>query len=157
MEQHAKRKFNIIDVIVIVLLLAAVCFAGWKLAHRNTGGGDPVKVTYKIQCENVPNAVYESCLEHLPCQLMASGALLDGAIESVEKLPYRVLGPDGKWVEDPDHVTLLFTVWSMCPYEEVMTSKVGEQEIRIGKTKHILKSEYMEFQETVIVDVQWGE
>ena len=40
MEQKAKRigKFNVIDVIAVVLILAVVAFAGYKLMNR--GGGD---------------------------------------------------------------------------------------------------------------------
>ena len=37
-----------------------------------------------------------------------------------------------------------------------MLTKVGEQEVRVGK-EHILKSEYVEFAETYIIDVQWEE
>jgi len=36
-----------------------------------------------------------------------------------------------------------------------MTTKVGDQEVRIGKTDYILKSEFIEFQGGTIVDVQW--
>ena len=38
-----------------------------------------------------------------------------------------------------------------------MTTKVGDQEVRIGKTDYILKSELMEFADGTIVDVRWGE
>ena len=38
-----------------------------------------------------------------------------------------------------------------------MTTKVGDQEVRIGKTDYILKSEYIEFSDGTIVDVQWEE
>ena len=77
------------------------------------------------------------------------------AIESVEMEPYYVLGPDGQRIEDPEHVTLLFTATTETPAGEVMTTKVGDQEVRIGKTDYILKSEYIEFSGGTIVDVQW--
>ena len=34
-------------------------------------------------------------------------------------------------------------------------NEVGTQEVRIGKTDYILKSEYIEFSGGTIVDVQW--
>ena len=39
MEQKAKRigKFNIIDIIAVILILAVLAFVGWKLMNR--GGG----------------------------------------------------------------------------------------------------------------------
>ena len=160
MEQKAKRvgSFNIIDIIAVVLILAVLVFAGMKLMHR--GGGEtaetPVtKVTYVVRAEGVPAELYENCLEHLPSPLMASGALVGGQIESVEKVPYYVLGPDGQWVEDLDHVTLYFTATTQTPTTEVMTTKVGDQEVRIGKKDYILKSEYIEINGGTIVDVQW--
>jgi hypothetical protein len=160
MEQKAKRvgKFNIVDIIAVLLILAVVVFAGYKLATR--GGGETaqaekVKVTYVARAEGVPAELYENCLEYLPSPLMASGELVGGQIESVEKEPYYVLSSDGQWVEDPDHVTLYFTVTTESEKEAVMTTKVGDQEIRVGKSGYILKSEYIELKECTIVDVQW--
>ena len=116
-----------------------------------------VKVTYVVRAEGVPVELYENCREHLPSPLMASGALVGGQIESVEMKPYYVLGPDGQWVEDPDHVTLYFTATTETPAGEVMTTQVGDQEVRIGKTDYILKSEYIEILGGTIVDVTWEE
>lgn len=161
MEQKAKRvgRFNIIDIIAVILILAVLAFAGWKLLGRSgvtdLGEENMVKVTYVVKCEGVPAELYETCQAHLPSPLMASGALVGGQIESVEKQPYYVLGPDGQWIEDPDHVTLLFTAVTETAAGEVMTIKVGDQEVRIGKTDYILKSEYIEFSDGTIVDVQW--
>ena len=162
MEQKAKRvgKLNIVDLIAILLILAVAVFAGWKLL--GPGGGDGgetamTKVTYTVKCEGVPAELYENCQAHLPSPLMAAGALVGGQIEAVRQEPYHVLGPDGQWVEDPEHVTLYFTATTETPTREVMTTKVGDQEVRIGKTDYILKSEYIEFSDGTIVDVQWGE
>ena len=163
MEQKAKRigKFNIIDIIAVILILAVLAFAGWKLLGRagvaDLSEANMVKVTYVVKCEGVPAELYETCQAHLPSPLMASGALVGGQIESVEMEPYYVLGPDGQWIEDPEHVTLLFTATTETPAGEVMTTKVGDQEVRIGKTDYILKSEYIEFSDGTIVDVQWDE
>ena len=161
MEQKAKRigKFNIIDIIAVILILAVLAFVGWKLMNRGSGadGGETpmTKVTYVVRAEGVPAELYESCAAHLPSPLMASGELVGGQIESVEKAPYYVLGPDGQWVEDPEHVTLYFTATTETPTSDVMTTKVGDQEVRIGKKDYILKSDYVEINGGVIVDVQW--
>ena len=160
MEQKAKRigKFNVIDIIAVVLILAVLAFAGVKLMSRGSGdaAATPMtKVTYVVKVEGVPAELYENCQAHLPSPLMAAGALVGGQIEAVEMEPYFVLGPDGAWIEDPAHVTLLFTATTETPTGAVMTTKVGDQEVRIGKTDYILKSEYIEFSGGTIVDVQW--
>ena len=162
MEQKAKRvgKFNVVDIIAVVLILAVVVFAGYKLLGRDdtvTAEREMTKVTYTVRVEGVAAELYDNCQAHMPSPLMASGALVGGEIVSVEKTPYYVLGPDGQWVEDPDHVTLYFTATTQTPTTEVMTTKVGDQEVRIGKKDYILKSEYVEFQGGTVVDVQWGE
>ena len=162
MEQKAKRvgKFNIIDIIAVLLILAVLVFAGYKLMNRGKGGAaevEKVKITYVVRVENVAKELYDTCQAHLPSKLMASGALVGGEIVSVEKTPYYVLGPDGQWVEDPDHVNLYLTATTEVNGGPVMTTKVGDQEVRIGKKDYILKSEYVEFQGGTVVDVQWGE
>ncbi len=148
-------KFNIVDIIAVVLLLAAALFAASRLLN---GGGDitvpTTKVTYVVLVEGVAEELYENSAEQLPSTLMASGARLNGQIESVEKAPFLVLGPDGEWHEDPDHVSLYFTCTASVPQEEVMTTKIGEQEVRVGKTDYIMKSETVEFQNCTVVDVQ---
>ena len=127
--------------------------AAKKLAEQ--GEAAMTKVTSTVQVEGVPASLYETCQAHLPSPLMASGELVGGQIESVEQKPYYVLGPDGEWIQDPEHVTLLFTATTETPTSAVMTTKVGEQEVRIGKTDYILKSEYIEFSGGTIVDVTW--
>ena len=162
MEQKAKLigKFNIVDIIAVVLILAVVVFAGYKLLGRDdtvTAEREMTKVTYTVRVEGVAAELYDNCRTHMPSPLMASGALVGGEIVAVEQEPYYVLDAGGSWVEDPNHVTLLFTAETETPTAEVMTTKVGEQEVRIGKTDYILKSEYIEFSNCTIVDVKWGE
>ena len=162
MEQKAKRigKFNIVDIIAVVLILAVVVFAAYKLLGRDdtvTAEREMTKVTYTVRVEGVAAELYDNCQAHMPSPLMASGALVGGQIESVEQVPYYILSPNGEWVEDPEHVTLYFTDTTETPTEAVMTTKVGDQEVRIGKTDYILKSEFIEFYNCTIVDVVWGE
>jgi hypothetical protein len=160
MEQKRKWKCNVVDVIAVVLIVAALGFVGWKLAHR--GGGEigqanTVAVTYTVKCEGVDAALFENCKKHLPSQLMASGELYDGKITDVRQEPYQVLDAQGQWVEDPAHVTLYFTVEANVARGDVMTTEIAKQEVRVGKSDYILKSEYIEFSDCVITDVQWAE
>ena len=155
-QKKAFRKFNIVDVIAVVLILAVAVYGVTRLLNR--GGTIEVptmNITYVVRVQNVATELYENSAEHLPSPLMASGARLSGQIESVEATPWLVLGPDGEWYEDPDHVNLYFTCTATVPKEEVMTTKVGEQEVRIGKTDYIMKSETVEFQNGTVIDVQW--
>ena len=149
------RKYNDIDIIAVALILAVALYAAARLMNR--GGTIEVptmEITYVVRVQNVATELYETSAANLPSPLMASGARLNGQIESVEMTPYLVLGPDGQWYEDPDHVNLYFTCTATVPQEEVMTTKVGEQEVRIGKTDYIMKSETVEFQNGTVIDVR---
>lgn len=160
MEQKAKRvgKFNVVDIIAVLLILAVVVFAGYKLVSRGSNDApvEKVKLTYQVKAEGVPVELYENVKKHLPSKMMASGAFVGGEITDVEKEPYYVLGPDGQWVEDPYHINLILTAHTQVTGGSIMLSKVGEQEVRVGK-EHIIKSEYVELAETRIIDVKWGE
>ena len=70
MEQKAKRigRFNIVDIIAVVLILAVLAFGAWKLLGSSggtAGEGGMVKVTYVVRCEGVPAELYETCQAHL--------------------------------------------------------------------------------------------
>ena len=150
-------KFNIIDIIAAALILAVAVYAAARILNRS-GGGEvaTMEITYVVRVQNVAAELYENAKENLPSSLMASGARVNGRIESVEMTPWLELGADGQWHEDPDHVNLYFTCTATVPKEEVMTTKVGEQEVRIGKTDYIMKSETVEFQNGTVIDVTWG-
>lgn len=156
MEQK-KHKFNIVDIIAVVLIVLVVAFVGGKYLNRSGGSAEAntVTVRYTVLCEGVDAALYETTKAHLPSQLMASGALYDGYIQSVERGDYYVLGPDGERVLDPNSVNLYFTVEANIPATAAIKTEIGKQEVRVGKSDYILKSQYIEFKDTQIIDVEW--
>ena len=102
MEQK-KLKFNIVDVVAVILIVAMVGFVGYKLANRGGGevGPNPtLSVHYTVRCEGVDKELYENCKKHLPSQLMASGELYNGQITSVEQEDHYVLSANGEWVKE---------------------------------------------------------
>ncbi|MBE6996508.1 MAG: DUF4330 domain-containing protein [Ruminococcaceae bacterium] len=153
-------KFNVVDIIAVAMILLVVAFAGWKLLSS----GEPVEeepepdpemigITYVVCAEKVSADVYESLKNNIPSQLSAGGKMVEGHVTEMAMEPYLVLSADGQWVEDPRYVTLTFTITAETEVEEVMSNKVGTQEVRIGKP-HILKTDLIEISNTVIVDVK---
>ena len=156
-EKAAKvGKFNVVDIAAVVLIAAVAVFVVWKVALSDRDPQDrPMTMTYRVLTEGVSSDLYESVQKNIPSQLMASGKMLDGEILSVEQGPYYVLGNDGEWSPDPQHVNLYFTVRHNTTTGEVMLNKVDEQEIRIGRKDYTLKTEYIEFHNAIILDIQW--
>ena len=156
-EKAAKLgKFNVVDIAAVVLIAVALVFVVWKVALSDRNAQDrDVTMTYRVLTEGVSSDLYESVQKHIPSQLMASGKMLDGEIVAVEKGPYYVLGSDGEWSPDPQHVNLYFTVRHHTTAGDVLLNKVDEQEIRIGRKDYTLKTEYIEFHNTIILDIDW--
>ncbi len=155
-----QKKFNCIDIIAAILIVAVVAFVGYKLATRTTGitagVAEMVDVTYVAKVEGVDAAFYDNVQQYIPSQLMASGELYNGYIVGVEQEPYLVLSANGEWVEDPGHINLYFTVEGTIAKQSVMTTDVANQEIRLGRKSNIIKTEYIEFGDCIIVDVTWN-
>lgn len=149
-----KWKFNIIDIVVAAVIVLVVVLLAVKLGTR----GEDSQVTYAgirytAVVENQPVEVYEGVKQHVPGALMASGARYDDQkIVSVEAKPSLVCS-NGEWIEDPEHVDIIFTVEGNVEVTPVMTTTVGSQEIRVGR-EIILKTEYIEFDPAVVASVE---
>ena len=150
-----KRRFNIIDLIVLVLIVAVVVFLGYKVMGKvPSQGSETITLKYQVMYEGVSNDLYDAAAEHVPSQIMASGVLYDSHVTAVEKKDYFVY-ENGEWVLDPYHCTLVFTVEGNVANTTVLTTEVGSQEVRVGK-EHVLKTQYLEFDKGIITFVEWG-
>ena len=150
-----KRRFNIIDVCVLVLIVAVVGFLGYKVANGiQSRGDDTITLKYQVMYEGVSNDLYDAAAEHVPSQIMASGVLYDSYVTAVEKSDYYVY-ENGEWVLDPYHCNIVFTVEGNVANATVLTTQVGSQEVRVGK-EHVLKTQYLEFDKGIITFVEWG-
>ena len=148
-----KWKFNIIDIIAVVLIAAVIFFVASKLLSNRGGEREMVTITYQVIAENQPVEMYEAAQQYIPCKIMASGALYDAEVTAVEA-EHTLVCSEGTWVEDPDHVDLLFTVTAQVEKTAVMVPSVGTQEIRIGK-EIIFKTEYIAFDPAYVVSVEY--
>ena len=142
-----KWKFNVIDIIAVVLIVAVAVFLATKIGGKVSGESEIVPIRYTVLAEERPAAVAEA-------NLMASGTRYDIQVVDVQSQPSMVLGPDGTWVEDPNHVDLTFTVEGQVEKADVLVATAGTQEIRIGK-KVILKTEYLEFEDAIVTSVEY--
>lgn len=150
-----KRRFNIIDILVLVLIAAVVLFLGSKVLSRvQSQGSNTITLKYQVMYEGVSTDLYDAAAEHVPSQIMASGVLYDSYVTAVEKRDFYVY-EDGQWMVDPYHCTLVFTVEGNVANATVLTTEVGSQEVRVGK-EHVLKTQYLEFDKGIITFVEWG-
>lgn len=148
-----KWKFNVIDVIVVVLIVAVAVLLVMKFTGGETYEAQYGAIRYTVMVEDQPVEVYEGVQQYVPGVLMASGARYDDQrVVSVSAEPVLVRD-NGEWVEDPTHVNLIFTVEGTVEITPVMTTTVATQEIRVGR-EMILKTEYLEFDPAVVTSVE---
>lgn len=155
-------KINIVDLLVLlVVIIAAGVLAVKFLGNRGEGaGGGPTKVTYTVLVENVRDEVYQHIQEHIPSTLMASGDLLDGQVVAVSGEPHEQTVS-----VNPSGTALVFNLgentWDLtftieCNVVNPITTEIGTQEVRIGKS-HIVKTDKFELTNGEILDVTWGD
>lgn len=164
-------KINIIDLLVLVIALAAVITVGLKLTGRMgglPGGGEGTAITYTVRVQGVDRevaAAVEEFIEQAKSQgtpgdqLMSNGNLLDGYVTGVTAAPHEakaVLDAEGSHILIPvleDTLDLTFTIEGYV--DETVKSALGTQEIRVGRS-HIVKTTHFELLDGEILSCQWG-
>lgn len=146
-----KLKLNVIDIIVIVIIAAAIVFAAVRILGPEKSSAGARTITYEVVVPAVPVEVYESIAAVLPGQMMSNGSMQEATVESVRAEPCAVSSIEfedsansGVRLEIPaegNFVKLIFTC-TASP-ESAVTNKLGSQEIRIGK-EHIVKTTHFE-------------
>ena len=157
-------KINIVDLLVILVVLIAAVVLGLKFLKPNVTGGELetedglVPVTYTVLVENVRPEVYESVQKYIPGTMMASGELLDGQIVDVDAAThyndFLVETDDGAELIEVDQGRLDLTFTIQCNVANPITTLIGSQEVRVGKT-HIVKTDKFEMVGTILT-CEWG-
>jgi len=165
MEKNRKLlgKFNIVDLLVVILVLAMVIGVALKL----TGHLDPVEtgaggtdIVYTAEVGAIQPEIYEEIKNFIQAakdaglpgdQLMANGEKLNGYITDVEATPHvnYFYDEQGRGVtssEADGRLDLIFTIQAHA--ENSVTTKVGTQEVRVGKS-HIVKTVHFELNGTI--------
>ncbi|MEG1241177.1 MAG: DUF4330 domain-containing protein [Oscillospiraceae bacterium] len=161
-------KINIIDLLVIILVIAAIALVGWKVIG-NRGGviGTTTGITYVAVAPEVAPEVYEEICTYVnraegkKDQLMANGDLLNGYVVDVTAAPHVNYEPDaaGKVTasieEGPNaRLDLTFTIEAQVANPTV--NKIGTQEVRVGKG-HIVKTAHFELEKSQIISCDTAE
>lgn len=156
-------KLNIIDLIAIILIVAVIALVGYKLVSAGGGSGTGQKVVYTVKVRGVEGEVYTSIKEQLPSQLMAAEQMLDAYVTDVQATPvtegtYTIkenadVGLTTLTHAYPGTYDLIFTIEGTV--KDDLTSELGTQEIRVGKT-HIVKTTTFELENGIILTCERG-
>lgn len=155
-------KINIVDLLVILVIVIAAVVLGMKFLGGSGSGGalNPTKthVTYTVLVENVKPEVYENIQKYIPGQLMASGELLDGQVTGVIAEPHEqtvtVNTTDGTLAIPVGEGNLDLTFTIECNVVNKVTTEIGTQEVRVGKT-HTVKTDKFELMNGVVLSCEW--
>ena len=163
MEEKQKRRLNIVDIVVILVILAAAVFFGWKLLHRGDGADAPVKpgtIRFVVEVDALRKDMYDATAAMLPCQMAASGKLVDGFIQDSWANPVTLISVSAKSpvnaskeVElEPEAGVDYVNAYFLCEAGVDLNDKLnltGTQELRMGRSYYV-KSVDFEFNGTII-------
>lgn len=169
MNEAKKRKFNIIDIIVLLILLAAVVFFAIKVLKPDAAQGVVDSIApekkmgtayFTVEVDGMRKEMYESVASQLPEQMLANGKLTDGVIlsascEECEVACVEAANPINAAVtsyvippEDAEFVNAFFVC--QAPIDLVNYNHYSvSQDIRIGR-QYYLKTPMTELTGTVI-------
>lgn len=164
-KKRSTKKFNIVDIIIVVILLIGAAFLGMKLLGGDEGSvGSSARVRYSVMVFDVNRQVADNVLAIQEggekIQLMANGALVDGWVDGVQITPHvtHEAGADGVVVAaseqgDEANVDMVFDIEAAV--DSLTTKKVGTQEVRVGKGHIVKTTEYeMEGYDAVILSLE---
>lgn len=123
-------KINLIDLLVILMVLAAAAALVWKLGGKQAAKSvidNDFPVTYTVMVADVPADAAAFCETQAGKKLVNNGNLLDAEILSVQK----------------DGTDVRFTVSGTAVFSSNVY-KVGSQEVRVGY-EYIVKTSELEF------------
>ena len=161
MENKTKKfKFNIIDALVIVVILAVIAFFALKFIdfEQATPSTGTQKIEFVVQIDAMSKEMYEEIAPQLPAQMISNGKYIEGYIQSCESEPCNIsdievcdwqnqtrvyhMEPEG------EYVTVRFYCQAQMETDSLLNT-VGSQEVRVGRT-HYVKSNDFEVVGTVI-------
>ena len=135
-------KFNLIDVIVLVIIVAALVLFGSKvMGNRGLAESQKSRIEYTVLVKSVVPEACDAILEYKTAnaQLMANGSMVDGYVTDITASPHtEVMAENGAAVRVEDG-TMDMVVTIQAAVDSTLTNKVGTQEVRVGKS-HIVKT-----------------
>lgn len=163
-------KINIIDLLVAIIVVAAVGAVALKMSGRLGPAVVEVDtdITYTVRVKGVEKEVYEDVLEFIDAakeagyegdQLMSNGTLLSAYVTDAIAVPHEakavISSMDGDVIipvmEDTLDVT--FTVKGHVASD--IKTELGSQEVRVGKT-HIVKTTHFELNGGIVLTCEWA-
>lgn len=158
-------KLNIVDLLVILLVIAAAVFLVLRQGKdTDSGGGESATLTYQVLVKGVDPRSYESVQQFVNLEEGKKDQLLAGstpanayAVDCVASPHMEYLNTEDGQIkqvqsDEDNRLDLLFTVEAQV--DDLVTNTVGAQQVRVGFS-HVMKTIHMEFSGGTIVSASW--
>lgn len=132
-------KFNIIDLLVVLLIIAAGVFAVYRMIpeKQEYQPANIARIEYVVKVSRVDPTVYENAkkwFDQGETRLIAGDSFIDGNVVDMYAVPYETTttAADGSLVlaQDPYYLTVYCTMQG--PITDGVVMKVVSQETRVG-------------------------
>ena len=128
-------KVNLLDLLVILLLAAAVAALGWKLVGKKaaqTVSDTGCRVRFTVVCEDVQRDICSFAQTQTGNSLVNNGKLLSASVTEISSEPNAA---------NPAHQDLFLTVEADAAFS-ANVYKLGTQEVRVGYEYIVKTSEF---------------
>lgn len=157
--QKKKFKFNIVDAVVIVVILAVAAFfimkfIDFRQVQPDTGAQ---KLRYTVRVDAMPRDMYEEIAAQLPAQMISNGGYISAYVQSAEAEECTVSDIEFKDSQNQlsayhvepngDYVTVIFSCEA--DTDNSILNQVGSQEVRVGRS-HYVKTHDAEVLGTIV-------
>lgn len=153
-------KLNIIDLLVILLVIAAGVFAVYRVMPKKQDyqTASVSRIEYVVKVSRVEPLAYENAKKWFDkgeTRLVAGSSFIDGNVVDMYAVPYEttVTTSDGELVmaQDPYYLTIFFTIQG--PITDVAGMKMVTQETRIG-LNNVVKTQWYCFTNGTVLSLE---
>ena len=140
-EKRVKPRFNVIDAIVLIAVIAVAAGVGYRALYKPVVEAittEKINVTLTVRIRSIHTEVAEALIKELPSPCVSREDTVPGStVKSAYTEPAAYVAVDSGGTPvvsiDPVRVDLVVTVEGICPKDDAIYL-IGNQEARIGRS-----------------------
>lgn len=135
-QKKTKRKFNIIDFLVLILVAAIIGLAIYAVVHwsniKSLWASDTVSLTYAVEFRGVDQEFIDNISKDNTVTDAVSKNPL-GTVTSIDKTEAYTIFSNGKFIDSPDKFNVTVSISATAEYEEGVGYTVNGRRIAVGE------------------------
>ena len=154
-ESKTKPRFNLIDAIILLAVIAVVAGVGYKVLYKpvQAANAKAVNVTITVRFRNISKELAEAFVRDLPSDCISGTNVVEGSVvksATIQQATWLATNSEGVLVEQPDPYRVdVIAIVEGTALDSDTVYMVGNQEVRIGRGFWV-KTVSLEFSGTIM-------